>query len=67
MTVLGFIISKISSSVTLGRYIMVKSCLLSLVNSLIRLADREILLVVVVVPQMQSSLLFKFTIFVSSG
>lgn len=62
-----FITSKISASVTLCCYLVTKSHLLSLVNSLISLLDREMLLVGVVVPQMQSSLLFKLTALVLSG
>lgn len=42
---LCFITSKISASVTLCRYLVAKSHLLSLVNSLISVLDREMLLV----------------------
>lgn len=59
MAALCLITSKIGASVTLCHYFMVKSCLLSLVNSLISLLDQEVLPVGVVLPQIQSSLLFK--------
>lgn len=67
MAVLCFIPVKIIESVTLCHYLMVKSRLLPLVNSLVSLLGREMLLVDVVTPQMQSTLLFKLTISVSSS
>lgn len=65
MPVLCFITVKIIESVTLCYYLMVKSHLLPLVNSLVSLLGREMLLVSVVTPQMQSTLLFKLTTSVS--
>lgn len=67
MAVLCFIAVRIIESVTLCHYLMVKSHLLPLVNSLVSLLGREMLLVGVVTPQMQSTLLFKFTTSVSSS
>lgn len=67
MAVLCFIPVKIIESVTLCHYLMVKSRLLPLVNSLVSLLGREMLLVDVVTPQMQSTLLFKLTTSVSSS
>lgn len=67
MAVLYFIPVKIIESVTLCHYLMVKSHLLPLVNSLVSLLGREMLLVDVVTPQMQSTLLFKLTTPVSSS
>lgn len=67
MAVLCFITVKIIESVTLCHYLMVKSYLLPLVNSLVSLLGREMLLVGVMTPQMQSSVLFKLKTSVSSS
>lgn len=67
MAVLCFIPVKIIESVTLCHYLMVKSRLLPLVNSLVSLLGREMLLVDIVTPHMQSTLLFKLTASVSSS
>lgn len=65
MAVLCFMTVMIIESVTLCHYLMVKSHLLPLLNSLVSLLGREMLLVGVVTPQMQSALLFKHTTSVS--
>lgn len=65
MAVLYFNTVKIIESVTLCHYLMVKSHLLPLVNSLVSLLGGEMLLVGVVTPQMQCTLLFKLTTSVS--
>lgn len=65
MAVVCFITVKIIESVTLCHYLMVKSHLMPLVSSLASLLGKEMLLVGVVTPQMQSSLLFKLTTSVS--